>query len=256
MAMHRETWAFVFGLLGNIISFAVFLSPVPTFYIIFKKKSAEGFQSLPYVVALFSAMLWIYYAIVKREAALLLITINTFGIVVESAYLIIFLIYASKKSRLSTVKLLLLLNVFGFGAMLLSTLYLAKGAKRLAIIGWICLVFNISVFAAPLFVISKVIRTRSVEYMPFFLSFFLTINAVMWFFYGLLLKDYYVALPNTLGFVFGIIQMVIYLIYRNATPVLQAPLKGQELSGGHIIDVVKTGSEHNPAGGGGAVSKF
>ncbi|XP_058735933.1 bidirectional sugar transporter SWEET13-like [Vicia villosa] len=256
MAMHRETWAFVFGLLGNIISFAVFLSPVPTFYIIFKKKSAEGFQSLPYVVALFSAMLWIYYAFVKREAALLLITINTFGIIVESAYLIIFLIYASKKSRLSTIKLLLLLNVFGFGAMLLSTLYLAKGAKRLAIIGWICLVFNISVFAAPLFVISKVIRTRSVEYMPFFLSFFLTINAVMWFFYGLLLKDYYVALPNTLGFVFGIIQMVIYLIYRNATPVLQAPLKGQELSGGHIIDVVKTGSEHNPGGGGGAVGKF
>ncbi|XP_058739802.1 bidirectional sugar transporter SWEET13-like [Vicia villosa] len=249
MAMHRESWAFVFGLLGNIISFAVFLSPLPTFYTIFKKKSAEGFQSLPYIVALFSAMLWIYYAFVKRESVLLLITINTFGIVIESFYLIIFLIYAPKKSRLSTIKLLLLLNVFGFGAMLLSTLYFSKGAKRLAIIGWISLVFNISVFAAPLLVISKVIRTRSVEYMPFFLSLTLTINAVMWFFYGLLLKDYYVALPNTLGFLFGIIQMVIYLIYRNATPV-----KAQELSGGHVIDVMKIGSEQNCACGG-AVSK-
>nr|CAC44123.1 N3 like protein [Medicago truncatula] len=250
MAMTRESWAFVFGIIGNIISFAVFLSPLPTFYVIFKKKSAEGFQALPYVVALFSAMLWIYYAFVKRESALLLITINTFGIVVESAYIIMFLIYAPKKQRLSTIKLLLLLNVFGFGAMLLSTLYLSKGAKRLAIIGWICLVFNISVFAAPLFVISKVIRSRSVEYMPFFLSFFLTINAVMWFFYGLLLRDYYVALPNTLGFVFGIIQMVVYLIYRNATPVVEAPMKGQELSGGHIIDVVKIGTDSNRAGGG------
>jgi solute carrier family 50 protein (sugar transporter) len=46
--------------------------------------------------------------------------------------------------------------VFGFGAMLLSTLYLSKGAKRLAIIGWICLVFNISVFAAPLFVLVRI----------------------------------------------------------------------------------------------------
>ncbi|XP_045823285.1 bidirectional sugar transporter SWEET13-like [Trifolium pratense] len=253
MAMSRESLAFVFGIIGNIISFAVFLSPLPTFYTIFKKKSAEGYQSLPYVVALFSAMLWIYYAFVKREAALLLITINTFGIIVESAYLIVFLIYATKKSRLSTIKLLLLLNVFGFGAMLLSTLYLSKGAKRLAIIGWICLVFNISVFAAPLFVLSKVIRTRSVEYMPFFLSLSLTINAVMWFFYGLLLRDYYVALPNTLGFVFGIIQMVVYLIYRNATPVIQAPIKGQELSGSHIVDVVKIGNDPNR--GGGAVSK-
>jgi len=53
-------------------------------------------------------------------------------------------------SQLSTIKLLLLLNVFGFGAMLLSTLYFTKGDKRLSVIGWICLVFNISVFAAPL----------------------------------------------------------------------------------------------------------
>jgi len=57
-------------------------------------------------------------------------------------------------------------------------------------------------------------------------------------------------LPNTLGFVFGIIQMVVYLIYRNATPVVEAPMKGQELSGGHIIDVVKIGTDPNRAGGG------
>ncbi|OIW00249.1 hypothetical protein TanjilG_27500 [Lupinus angustifolius] len=239
MAMNRESWAFVFGLIGNIISFMVFLSPIPTFYQIYKKKTSEGYQSLPYVVALLSAMLWIYYALVKKEAALLLITINTFGIVVETSYLALFLFYASKKARLSTIKLLLLLNVFGYGAMLLATLYLSKGTKRLAIIGWICLVFNISVFAAPLFIMKKVITTRSVEYMPFTLSFFLTINAVMWFFYGLFLRDYYIALPNTLGFLFGIVQMVLYLMYRNATPVaLENPMKVQELNG-HIVDVVK-----------------
>ena len=49
-------------------------------------------------------------------------------------------------------------------------------------------------------------------------------------------------LPNTLGFVFGIIQMVVYLIYRNATPV-----KAKELD-------MKIGYEQNDAGGG-AVSK-
>ncbi|CAL0306737.1 unnamed protein product [Lupinus luteus] len=239
MTMNRESWVFLFGLIGNIISFMVFLSPIPTFYQIYKKKTSEGYQSLPYVVALLSAMLWIYYALVKKESALLLITINTFGIVVESSYLAFFLFYSSKKARLSTIKLLLLLNVFGYGAMLLATLYLSKGAKRLAIIGWICLVFNITVFAAPLFIMKKVITTRSVEYMPFTLSFFLTINAVMWFFYGLLLRDYYIALPNTLGFLFGIVQMVLYLMYRNAIPVaLENPMKVQELNG-HIVDVEK-----------------
>ncbi|KAK7411014.1 hypothetical protein VNO78_02346 [Psophocarpus tetragonolobus] len=239
MAINHATWAFIFGLLGNVISFMVFLAPLPTFYQIYKKKSTEGFQSLPYVVALFSSMLWIYYALVKKDASLLLITINSFGCVIETIYLAIFLVYAPSKTRYSTIKLLLLLNVFGFGAMLLSTLYLTTGSKRLSVIGWICLVFNISVFAAPLCIMKRVIKTKSVEFMPFSLSFFLTLNAVMWFFYGLLLRDYYIALPNTLGFLFGIIQMVLYLIYRNAEPKpLDEPTKLQELNG-HIIDVVK-----------------
>lgn len=239
MTIHHESLAFVFGLTGNVISFMVFLSPMPTFYQIYKKKTAEGFQSLPYVVALFSSMLWIYYALVKKESSLLLITINSFGCVIETIYLAVFLFYAPKNTRLSTIKLLLLLNVFGYGAMLLSTLYLTAGSKRLSVIGWICLVFNISVFAAPLGILRRVIKTKSVEFMPFTLSFFLTLNAVMWFFYGLLLKDYYIALPNTLGFVFGIIQMVLYLIYRKPKTMAQEePMKQRELNG-HIIDVVK-----------------
>ncbi|KAK1282201.1 Bidirectional sugar transporter SWEET13 [Acorus calamus] len=201
--------AFSFGLLGNLISFMVYLSPIPTFYRIHRKGSTEGFQSIPYVVGLFSAMLWIYYAIFAPHSGLL-ISINSFGCFIQTVYICFFIIYAPKSLKIHTVKLLLYLNVGVFGIIVLFTLFLSKGSMRIQIIGWICVSFSVSVFAAPLTIIMKVIHTRSVEYMPIWLSFSLTISAVIWFLYGVFTKDRYVALPNILGFLFGTLQMILY----------------------------------------------
>ncbi|CAL4987952.1 unnamed protein product [Urochloa decumbens] len=209
--------AFTFGLFGNIISFMTYLAPLPTFYRIFKSKSTEGFQSVPYVVALFSSMLWIYYALLKSNE-FLLITVNAAGCVIETIYIAIYLTYAPKKAKLFTAMILLLLNVGVFGLILLLTMLFAAGEKRVVLLGWVCVGFAVSVFVAPLSIIRKVVVTRSVEFMPFFLSLSLTVSAVVWFLYGLLIKDKYVALPNVIGFTFGVIQMGLYTFYRNAKP--------------------------------------
>ncbi|KAL3512552.1 hypothetical protein ACH5RR_025269 [Cinchona calisaya] len=206
--------AFIFGLLGNIVSFMVYLAPLPTFYRIYKKKSTEGFQSIPYVVGLFSSMLWIYYAFLKPNTTLL-VTINSVGLFIQTIYLCFYLFYAPRQARIQTAKLLVSLVVVGYGLIILLIQLLAKGKTRAIIVGWICLVFSFCVFVAPLAIVRQVIKTKSVEYMPFLLSFFLTLSAVMWFFYGLLLKDYNIAIPNILGFGFGILQMVLYLMYKN-----------------------------------------
>ncbi|CAH2064807.1 unnamed protein product [Thlaspi arvense] len=193
----HNTWAFVFGLMGNVISFAVFLSPVPTFYRVWKKKTTEGFQSLPYVVALFSATLWLYYATQKKDV-FLLVTINAFGCFIETIYISIYLAFAPKKARMLTVKLLLLMNFGGFCLILLLCQFLVKGTTRAKIIGGICVGFSVCVFAAPLSIIRTVIKTRSVEYMPFSLSLTLTISAF----------------PNVIGFGLGALQMILYVIYK------------------------------------------
>ncbi|XP_065872831.1 bidirectional sugar transporter SWEET12-like [Euphorbia lathyris] len=206
--------AFAFGVLGNIVSFVVFLAPVPTFLRVCKKKSTEGFQSFPYVISLFSAMLWLYYASLKSDA-FLLITINSVGCLIESIYIAIFITYAPKQARMFTLRMLLFLNLGGFCLILLLSHFLAQGSSRVTILGWVCVIFSVCVFAAPLTIIRLVIKTKSVEFMPFSLSLFLTVSAVMWLFYGILLKDFYIAVPNILGFVFGVAQMILYVIYKN-----------------------------------------
>ncbi|KAL9235800.1 hypothetical protein vseg_010535 [Gypsophila vaccaria] len=223
---HHEL-VFIFGVLGNVVSFGVYLAPLPTFWRIFKKKSTEGFQSIPYAVALFSAMLLLYYAFIKENNGTMIITINSIGVAIEGFYLTVYLTYAPKKAKVYTAKLLALFNVGFLGLIIVTTMLLvkggdehkmlSKGGMRESVIGWICAVFSVCVFAAPLTVMRMVIRTKSVEFMPFWLSFSLTLCAVMWFFYGFLIKDFYIALPNTLGFAFGITQMILYIIYKDST---------------------------------------
>ncbi|KAF7838975.1 bidirectional sugar transporter N3-like [Senna tora] len=182
----------------------------PTFYRIWKKKTTEEFQSLPYLVALFSSMLWLYYAMMKTDA-MLLITINGFGCVVEIIYIIIYITYAPKEARKLTIKLMALMNVASFGLIMLVTHFAIHGSLRVQVLGW-----------------AQVIRTRSVEFMPFNLSFFLTLSAVLWFAYGLFLKDICIALPNVVGFVLGIVQMVLYAVYRNGSKKGEATTKDEE----------------------------
>ncbi|XP_021690243.1 bidirectional sugar transporter SWEET10-like [Hevea brasiliensis] len=235
MALHL-TWGFAFGLLGNILSILVCFAPIPTFYQICKKKTSEGFQSFPYVIALLSAMLWLFYAYFAEDATLL-ISVNSITFCMETAYLSLYFFYASKKDKIITMKSVLLFNVFGFGIISIIAMFLTHGKERVKLLGWICMIFALSVFVAPLGIVRKVIQTKSVEFMPFSLSLFLTLSAVMWFFYGFLRRDFFVAIPNTLGFIFGAFQMLLYVIYRKPRKSLEKPTLDE--SPEHVIDVPK-----------------
>ncbi|KAL8479200.1 hypothetical protein ACS0TY_026175 [Phlomoides rotata] len=126
--------------------------------------------------------------------AYMIVIINGIGCVIETIYIFIFVIYAPKKARIRTMSLIFLFNVGGLGViMLVSLLCVKAGSHRVALVGWICVAFNLAVFVAPFSIMRQVVRTKSVEFMPFTLSLFLTLCATMWFFYGFFIKDYYIA---------------------------------------------------------------
>ncbi|KAF7139166.1 hypothetical protein RHSIM_Rhsim07G0192300 [Rhododendron simsii] len=63
-----------------------------------------------------------------------------------------------------------------------------------------------------------VIKTKSVEYMSFSLSFFLLLNSGCWFTVALILKDFYVIVPNAIGIATNSSQILLYMIYKNKSP--------------------------------------
>ncbi|XP_066379275.1 bidirectional sugar transporter SWEET11-like [Miscanthus floridulus] len=205
------------GIAGNIISFLVFLAPVATFLQVYRKKSTGGFSSVPYVVALFSSVLWIFYALVKTNSRPLL-TINAFGCGVEAAYIVFYLAYAPRNEKLRTLAYFFLLDVAAFALVVVVTLFVVREPHRVKFLGSVCLAFSMAVFVAPLSIIVKVVKTKSVEFLPISLSFCLTLSAVAWFCYGLFTKDPFVMYPNVGGFFFSCVQMGLYFWYRKPRP--------------------------------------
>ncbi|XP_059313222.1 bidirectional sugar transporter SWEET17-like [Lycium ferocissimum] len=210
-----ENLPFIVGVIGNIIAVLMFLSPVGTFRRIVKNRSTEDFDSLPYICILLNTSLWTYYAIIKPDSYLVF-TINGFGVIVEIIYIALFLQFAHPKMRNRTAILVGILNVGIIATILLLAHFLLHGQMRINVIGFLSTGLNIIMYISPLGVMKTVVTTKSVEYMPFLLSFFLFLNGGIWTLYSVLVGDWFLGVPNGIGWLLGAVQLVIYAIYRNS----------------------------------------
>lgn len=209
-----ENLVFIVGVIGNIISVLMFLSPVGTFRRIVKNQSTEDFDSLPYICTLLNSALWTYYGLIK-PGSYLVSTVNGFGVIVEIIYVALFLLFANPKMRKKTAILAGVLNVGILATTLLYAQFLLHGETRINAVGFLSTCLNIVMYSSPLGVMKTVVTTKSIEYMPFLLSFFLFLNGGVWTFYALLVADWFLGVPNGMGWLLGAVQLVIYAIYRN-----------------------------------------
>ncbi|XVF41853.1 hypothetical protein PTKIN_Ptkin01aG0313900 [Pterospermum kingtungense] len=204
--------SFFVGVIGNIISVLLFLSPANTFRRIVKNRSTEEFESLPYICTLLNSALWTYYGVTK-PGSYLVATVNGFGVVVEMIYVTLFLIFAPPRIKAKTWILFGLLDVGFVAAAVLVTRLVLHGDLRIDVIGFLCAGLNIIMYGSPLAALKTVATTKSVEYMPFLLSFFVFLNGAIWTFYAVLVEDYFLGVPNGIGFLLGTAQLLLYGIY-------------------------------------------
>ncbi|CAD5195457.1 unnamed protein product [Musa acuminata subsp. malaccensis] len=204
------------GIVGNVISVLVFASPINTFRRIVRNRSTEDFEPSPYVITLLNSSLWVYYGITK-PGGLLIVTVNGVGVVMEAVYVALFLLYAAPPLKAKTAVLVAALDVGFFGAVALVTRLAVHGSSRVVVIGFVCAFLNVLMYGSPLCAMQRsVITRRSVEYMPFLLSFFLFLNGGIWTLYAILDKDIFIGIPNGIGLILGTSQLIMYMIYMNS----------------------------------------
>ncbi|KAI4295189.1 hypothetical protein MLD38_040568 [Melastoma candidum] len=212
----------VFGLLGNITTGLVYLSPLKTFWRIVKRRSTEEFESIPYVFKLLNAYFWTYYGIVKPDSVVVA-TVNGFGVVLEISFVVIFLLYAPPRMRVRTAILAVTCDIVFPATAILVTQLKFDRAVQIYVAGLLSAAFSMVAYASPLSAMKTVITTKSVEYMPFLLSFILFVNGGVWTVYAILTKDYFIGIPNGTGFGLGTAQLILYAAYYKPNKKPQVP---------------------------------
>ncbi|KAM6584991.1 hypothetical protein CsatB_011993 [Cannabis sativa] len=205
------------GVAGNILAFGLFVSPLHTFRRIIRNSSTEQFSGLPYIYALLNCLICMWYGtpIVSPENTLIL-TVNSVGAVFQLVYIILFIIYGDKPTKVRMLGLLLAVLVL-FAAVVSGSLQIADPWMRRMAVGLLSCASLISMFASPLFIINLVIRTKSVEYMPFLLSLSTFLMSTSFLLYGILNYDAFIYVPNGIGTILGIVQLLLYSYYSKSS---------------------------------------
>lgn len=202
-----------FGIFGDLTGLFLFLAPMITFKRILLNKSTEQFSGIPYVMTLLNCLLSAWYGLPFVSPNNILVSVvNGTGAVIESVYVLMFLIFAPKKEKVKIFGILMIALAL-FGTVALVSVLALHHNKRKVFCGFATAIFSVIMYGSPLSVMRMVIKTQSVEYMPFFLSLFSFLCGTSWFIYGLLGNDPFVASSNGFGSLLGILQLILYATY-------------------------------------------
>ncbi|PON99705.1 SWEET sugar transporter [Trema orientale] len=204
---------FIFGVFGNAFALFLFLAPTITFRRILKNKSTEQFSGIPYVMTLLNCLLSAWYGLpFVSPNNILVSTINGTGAAIESIYVLAFIIFAPKREKAKILGLFaFVLTVFATVALV--SFFALDHKPRKLFCGLAATIFSIIMYASPLSIMRTVIKTKSVEFMPFFLSLFVFLCGTSWFM--LWKTSRFPFVPNGFGCGLGATQLILYFIYRD-----------------------------------------
>ncbi|GAB4858414.1 Bidirectional sugar transporter sweet3 [Ancistrocladus abbreviatus] len=205
------------GIMGNAASLLLYSAPILTFSRVIRNKSTEEFSCIPYIIALLNCLLYTWYGlpvVSSRWENLPVVTINGLGIILEFSFILIYIWFSTTKAKVKVAaEVLPVIAVFCTTASI-STFVFHDHHDRKVFVGSVGLAASMAMYGSPLVVVKQVIETKSVEFMPFYLSFFSFLASSLWMAYGLLSHDLFLASPNLVGSPLGILQLTLYCKYK------------------------------------------
>ena len=198
----------IFGWVGTAISTFFYIAPIVPFSKLIKgDMTVKEVPGILLICTFMNCILWANYGLLKDR--FLQYFPNGLGGAITLIYITIFLIHLAGQR----INFALLYNFFLIIAIVgLSLLFYF--VIDVEITGKVVLIFNVLMFAAPGEKMYTVCRTGSYELIPIWSTIGGLACSGCWFMYGVYVSDIYVIIPNALGILCSIVQVVVYLIFR------------------------------------------
>ena len=202
----------VFGIIGSFIALYFFFAPiVPILKLIRGESSVKDTPGILLICSFLNCILWAMYGLLKDR--FLQYAPNGLGGSITLIWITIYLIYLAEKK----IHFALLYN-FCLIACVMGLCLLFYFVIDAEITGKIVLIFNVLMYAAPGEKMYTVCKTGNYKLIPIWSTIGAAACSGCWLIYGIVVKDINVIIPNALGIICSIIQLIVYSIYRKKDP--------------------------------------
>ena len=204
--MAKDIVGTIFGWAGTIIATYFYLAPVvPFMQVLTNKLNYKDSPGVLLIMSFMNCILWADYGLVKND--FMVYFANGIGGTITLVWITIYLIFLGKKS---------IYLALGYNCGLIAVIVLIMIVFFILdynITGYIAMIFNVLMYAAPGEKIYRVITTQDYKLIPIFSTIGGLACSLCWLMYGIYQNDWKLYVPNALGLLFAVLQVTVYLIY-------------------------------------------
>lgn len=208
MSEEDDLGSTIFGWVGTVLATYFYIAPiVPYIKLIKNEKTLKEVPGVLLICSFLNCIFWSDYGLLEDKFSVYFA--NGIGGTITLIYITIFLVYlAGKKILMSCVYNLFLI------ACVVELYFVCYYLVPSKVTGIIANVFNVLMYAAPGEKMYTVFKTGNYELIPIWSTIGGAACSTSWMLYGFYEGDLLLVIPNALGVIASIVQIVVYLIFR------------------------------------------
>lgn len=196
---------------ATLASCNLFLSLIPELRRVHSERSVATMPLLPILSMFASSTCWVIYGFVVADYFPLSST-NAIGVLLSLAYLVVYFLNAAELKNRVLLSFALTLAVLL--ALICYSIWCPFSDHSLKLqLGYLSVGVAAVLFGSPLVVVKQVVAEKNSVYLPRAMVFAGLLNSALWGSYGVLISDMFVASPNFINGMLGLLQLVLIVVF-------------------------------------------